>query len=114
VSLFQSDYIQISRPPKAPTLKELRHGRDKWTMDDVPQGTAPKFKELMTPLVRVHMGQHDDPWGRFSDDELQIHLDQVFTQSVSVTYFHANTYSTLESLSFRYLLRVLKFYARYL
>ncbi|KAJ7917285.1 hypothetical protein B0H13DRAFT_2269550 [Mycena leptocephala] len=76
-----SDYIAISRPPKAPTLKDLRNGATKWTLDHLPEGAGSKFRELMTPLAYVHMGQHPDPWGNFTDDETQSLIVKVFPNS---------------------------------
>ncbi|KAJ7822703.1 hypothetical protein B0H13DRAFT_2447204 [Mycena leptocephala] len=74
----ESDYIQISKPPKPPTLKEIRQGRDKWTLDDFPSGASAKFKEVMTPLARVHMGQHEDPWEVFTDEQLEVVMDKIY------------------------------------
>ncbi|KAJ7676041.1 hypothetical protein DFH06DRAFT_1318177 [Mycena polygramma] len=48
----ESDFIQISRPPTAPTLKDIRQGRNKWTTHDLPAGSAVLFAEVLTPLAR--------------------------------------------------------------
>ncbi|KAJ7861946.1 hypothetical protein B0H13DRAFT_2671772 [Mycena leptocephala] len=69
----ESDYIQISKPPKPPTLKEIRQGRDK-----LPSGASAKFKEVMTPLARVHMGHHEDPWEVFTDEQLELVMDKTY------------------------------------
>ncbi|KAJ7936187.1 hypothetical protein B0H13DRAFT_2453007 [Mycena leptocephala] len=81
----QSDYIAISRPPKAPTLKDLRNGATKWTLDHLPEGARAKFRELMTPLAYVHMGQHPDPWGNFTDDETQSLIVKDFRIATTVS-----------------------------
>ncbi|KAJ7016442.1 hypothetical protein C8F04DRAFT_1407090 [Mycena alexandri] len=74
----ESDYIKITVPPRPPTLKELRNGRSKWTLDDLPHGAARLFKEVLTPLACVIMGEQDNPWESFSEDQVQTLLTTVY------------------------------------
>ncbi|KAJ7724779.1 hypothetical protein B0H16DRAFT_1698549 [Mycena metata] len=74
----ESDYIKITVPSKPPTLKQLRSGRSKWTLDDLPHGSARLFKEVLTPLACVITGEQDNPWELFSEEQVQALLETVY------------------------------------
>ncbi|KAF8156506.1 hypothetical protein K438DRAFT_2026277 [Mycena galopus ATCC 62051] len=96
-----SDHIKVTIPPKPLTLKELRGGRNKWAMTDLPHGTAQRFNEELVPLARELMGEHHDPWAQLSDEQLQSLIDLVFLEKDHDIKKHGAVPNAKEPLAYR-------------
>ncbi|KAJ6612390.1 hypothetical protein B0H10DRAFT_2223225 [Mycena sp. CBHHK59/15] len=78
-----SDFIKVSAiPPKPQTLKELRDGRNKWTLADLPLGTSKLFTEELTPVARELVGSLHDPWTPLTEVQIQNLVDLIYGEGV--------------------------------
>ncbi|KAJ7834005.1 hypothetical protein B0H13DRAFT_1914271 [Mycena leptocephala] len=68
--------VELLTPP---TLKDLREGRNKWTVQDLPKA-ARVFNDHVVPLARALKGTDPDPWEPLTDFQLQGVLDMVYIQ----------------------------------
>ncbi|KAJ6630165.1 hypothetical protein B0H10DRAFT_2428127 [Mycena sp. CBHHK59/15] len=79
----ESDFIKVSAiPPKPQTLKELRDGRNKWTLADLPLGASKLFTEELTPVARELVGSLHDPWAPLTEVQIQNLVDLIYGEGV--------------------------------
>ncbi|KAJ6457472.1 hypothetical protein C8R47DRAFT_1164089 [Mycena vitilis] len=63
--------------PKQPTKKAVRNGNTKWTLKDLPVGTAERFTNEVAPLAKELTGEFD-PWEGPSVKQVQHTVNRVF------------------------------------
>ncbi|KAF9538908.1 hypothetical protein CPC08DRAFT_824597 [Agrocybe pediades] len=59
------------------TKKAQRGGRDKWGLQDLPEGCSSGFVNMLTPLAKVKAGMQD-PWVGLKEEQVQELVDAVF------------------------------------